>query len=39
MFIMKDYITQLELNNYLADEPIDPLAKVLDELIKKGQYK
>ena len=36
---MIDFVKQLELTNYLADEQIDPLAKRLDELIKKGQYK
>jgi hypothetical protein len=36
---MKNFIENLELNNYLADEPIDPLAKMLDELISKGEYK
>jgi hypothetical protein len=36
---MIDFVKQLELNNYLADEQIDPLAKMLDELIKKGEYK
>lgn len=35
---MKDFVTNLELENYLADEQIDPLAKMLDELIKKGTY-
>ena len=34
-----DKVKQLELNNYLADEQIDPLAKMLDELISKGEYK
>ena len=34
-----DYVKQLELKNYLADEPIDPLAKMLDELISKGEYR
>jgi hypothetical protein len=33
-----DKIQQLELENYLADMPIDPLAKMLDEVIKKGTY-
>ena len=33
-----DKVTKLELENYLADEQIDPLAKMLDELIKKGTY-
>lgn len=36
---MKDFVTKLELENYLADEQIDPLAKMLDELISKGEYK
>ena len=36
---MKDFVKQLELENYLADEQVDPLAKMLDELIKKGEYK
>ena len=36
---MIDFVKQSELNNYLSDEQIDPLAKRLDELIKKGQYK
>ncbi len=36
---MRDFVKQLELENYLADEQIDPLAKRLDELIKKGEYK
>jgi hypothetical protein len=36
---MKDYVKKLELENYWADEPIDPLAKRLDELISKGEYK
>ena len=35
---MKDFVEKLELENYLADEPIDPLAKMLDEIIKKGSY-
>jgi hypothetical protein len=30
---------RIELDNYLADEQIDPLAKLLDELILKGEYK
>jgi hypothetical protein len=33
-----DKITKLELDNYLADEPKDTLATMLDELIKKGSY-
>jgi hypothetical protein len=36
---MRDYVKQLELENYLSDEEIDPLAKRLDELILKGEYK
>jgi hypothetical protein len=36
---MKDFIEKIEINNYLADEQIDPLAKMLDELISKGEYK
>jgi hypothetical protein len=36
---MRDFVKQLELENYLADEQIDPLAKMLDELISKGEYK
>ncbi len=36
---MIDFVKQLELENYLADEQIDPLAKMLDELISKGEYK
>jgi len=36
---MIDFVKQLELNNYLADEQIDPLVKKLDELISKGEYK
>jgi hypothetical protein len=36
---MIDYVKQLELENYLADEQVDPLAKMLDELILKGEYK
>ena len=39
VYLMKDFVTKLELENYLADEPIDPLAKMLDELISKGEYK
>jgi hypothetical protein len=30
---------RIELDNYLADEQIDPLAKLLDELILKGEYR
>ena len=33
-----DKVTKLELENYLSDEQIDPLAKMLDEIIKKGKY-
>jgi hypothetical protein len=36
---MRDFVEKLELENYLADEQIDPLAKMLDDLIKKGEYK
>jgi hypothetical protein len=36
---MRDFVEKLELENYLADEQIDPLAKMLDELISKGEYK
>jgi hypothetical protein len=36
---MRNYVKQLELENYLSDEEIDPLAKRLDELILKGEYK
>ncbi len=36
---MRDYVKQLELENYLSDEEIDPLAKRLDEIILKGEYK
>jgi hypothetical protein len=35
---MIEFVKQLELNNYL-DENQDPLAKMLDELILKGEYK
>lgn len=35
---MRDYVKQLELENYL-DEPQDELKIKLDELIKKGSYK
>jgi hypothetical protein len=35
---MRDFVENLELENYLADEQIDPLAKMLDEAIKKGSY-
>jgi hypothetical protein len=36
---MMDFVKNLELENYLSDEQIDPLAKMLDELISKGEYK
>jgi hypothetical protein len=36
---MIDFVKQLELENYLSDEQIDPLAKRLDEIILKGEYK
>jgi hypothetical protein len=36
---MIDFVKQLELDNYLSDEEIDPLSKRLDELILKGEYK
>jgi len=36
---MIDFVKQLELENYLSDEEIDPLAKRLDEIILKGEYK
>ena len=36
---MKDYVEKLEIENFWEDEYIDPLAKLLDELIKKGSYK
>jgi hypothetical protein len=36
---MIDFVKQLELENYLSDEEIDPLAKRLDKLILKGEYK
>ena len=32
------YVKSLELEYYLLDEPVDELAKTLDELIKKGKY-
>lgn len=35
---MRDYVKDLELKNYL-DENQDLLAKMLDELISKGEYK
>lgn len=34
-----EYVKKIELDNYLADEQVDPLAKMLDELISKGEYK
>ena len=34
-----EYVKKIELDNYLADEQVDPLAKRLDELISKGEYK
>lgn len=33
------YVKSLELEYYLLDEPVDELAKSLDELISKGEYK
>jgi len=36
---MKIYVEKLELDNYLADEQVDPLATMLDALIQKGEYK
>jgi hypothetical protein len=36
---MINFVENLEINNYLADEQVDPLAKMLDELILKGEYK
>ncbi len=36
---MMNFVEKLELENYLADEPIDPLAQRLDEIISKGEYK
>jgi hypothetical protein len=35
---MIDFVKQLELDNYLSTDDVDPLAKRLDELIKKGKY-
>jgi hypothetical protein len=35
---MRNYVSQLKLENYWSDEPKDELASKLDELIKKGQY-
>jgi hypothetical protein len=35
---MRDFVEKLELENYWSDSEIDPLAKRLDELIKKGRY-
>ena len=34
-----DKIKKIELDNYLADEQVDPLATMLDVLIMKGEYK
>lgn len=34
-----DKVRKIELDNYLADEQGDSLAIMLDELIKKGEYK
>ena len=36
---MRDYVEKLEIENFWEDEYIDPLAKRLDDLIKKGEYK
>jgi hypothetical protein len=36
---MINFVKESELNNYLADEQGDSLATMLDELIKKGEYK
>ena len=33
------YVKSLELEYYLLDEPVDELAKSLDELTLKGEYK
>ncbi len=35
---MRDYVERLEIENFWEPEYIDPLAKKLDELIKKGTY-
>ena len=35
---MRDYVEKLEIENFWEDEYTDPLAKKLDELIKKGKY-
>ena len=35
---MIEFVKELEIKNYL-DENQDPLAKMLDELISKGEYK
>jgi hypothetical protein len=35
---MRDYVEKLEIENFWEPEYIDPLAKKLDELIKKGKY-
>jgi hypothetical protein len=34
---VRDFVEKLELENYLSDEPIDPLAKMLDEIIKANE--
>ena len=34
-----DKVKKIELDNYLADEQVDPLAVMLDALIMKGEYK
>jgi len=42
VYLMKDFVTNLELENYWKDAPIGihpDLAKMLDELISKGEYK
>jgi len=35
---MRDYVENLEIENFWESEYIDPLAKRLDKLIKKGKY-
>ena len=35
---MRDFVKNQELENYWSDSEIDPLAKKLDEIIKKGVY-
>jgi hypothetical protein len=35
---MRDYVENLEIENFWENEYIDPLSKRLDELIKKGKY-